>query len=164
VEGGEQEEAPPVALKLWRLRSQSTHAPGEELVRAGGGVVRRRTPDGDHRYAVVHRPRYDDWSLPKGKVDPGESDEEAALREVEEETGVRCTLGPELEAACYRDRKGRPKQVRYWLMEPVEGDRVPRFRPDQEIDELRWCSAADAGKLLSHEHDRKLIADVEALS
>jgi 8-oxo-dGTP pyrophosphatase MutT (NUDIX family) len=158
VEGGEQEEAPAVALKLWRLRS-----PGEALVRAGGGVVRRPTTHGRDEYAIVHRPRYDDWSLPKGKVDPGETDEEAALREVEEETGVRCTLGPELEAACYRDRKARPKQVRYWLMEPVEGDELPRFRPNHEIDELRWCSAADAGKLLSHEHDRKLIADVEAL-
>jgi 8-oxo-dGTP diphosphatase len=121
-------------------------------------------PDGERRYAVVHRPRYDDWSLPKGKVDPGETDEKGALREVEEETGVRCTLGPELAAACYRDRKGRPKQVRYWLMEPVERGELPRFRPNHEIDELRWCSAADAGKLLSHEHDRKLIADAEALS
>jgi 8-oxo-dGTP diphosphatase len=138
--------------------------PGETLVRAGGGVVRRRGPDSGHRYAVVHRPRYDDWSLPKGKVDPGETDEEAALREVEEEAGVRCTLGPELGTACYRDRNGRPKQVRYWLMAPVEGGEPPRFRPNQEIDELRWCSAADAGKLLSHEHDRKLIAEAEALS
>jgi 8-oxo-dGTP diphosphatase len=138
--------------------------PGETLVRAGGGVVRRRAQDGGLRYAIVHRPRYDDWSLPKGKVDPGETDAEAALREVEEETAVRCALGPELGTACYRDRNGRPKQVRYWLMEPVEEGEPPKFRPNQEIDELRWCSAADAGKLLSHAHDRKLIADAEALS
>ena len=68
------------------------------LVRAGGGVVRRPGPHGAWDYAVVHRPRYDDWSLPKGKADPGESDEDAAVREVEEETGVRCRLGPELSA------------------------------------------------------------------
>jgi 8-oxo-dGTP pyrophosphatase MutT (NUDIX family) len=163
-----------VALKLWRLRPRPRPAaapasePGrdsepEPEVRAGGGVVRRRGKNGQAQYALVHRPRYDDWSLPKGKADPGESDEEAALREVEEETGVRCTLGPELEPTRYLDRKGRLKHVRYWLMEPVEHGELPRFRPNHEIDELRWCSAADAGKLLSHEHDRKLIADAEAL-
>ena len=131
-------------------------------MRAGGGVVRRRSKNGSTQYALVHRPRYDDWSIPKGKVDPGETDEEAALREVEEETGVRPTLGPELEWTRYRDRKGRLKQVRYWLMEPVDG-KVPKFRPNHEIDDVRWCSAADAGKLLSHDHDRKLIRDAEAL-
>jgi 8-oxo-dGTP diphosphatase len=131
-------------------------------VRAGGGVVRRRSKNGVTQYGLVHRPRYDDWSLPKGKVDPGETDEEAALREVEEETGVRSRLGPELESIRYRDRKDRLKQVRYWLMEPVDGN-VPKFRPNNEIDDVRWCSAADAGKLLSHDHDRKLIRDAEAL-
>jgi 8-oxo-dGTP diphosphatase len=161
VEDGEQEAAAAVALKLWRRRS--VPPPSEPLERAGGGVVRRRTKNGAVEYAVVHRPRYDDWSLPKGKVDPGETDEEAALREVEEETGVRCTLGPELEATRYRDRKGRLKHVRYWLMEPVDG-KTPKFRPNHEIDEVRWCSAADAGKLLSHDHDRKLIAEAEARS
>ena len=131
-------------------------------MRAGGGVVRRRSKNGVTQYALVHRPRYDDWSVPKGKVDPGETDEEAALREVEEETGVRSTLGPELESIRYRDRKDRLKQVRYWLMEPVDA-KVPKFRPNNEIDDVRWCSAADAGKLLSHDHDRKLIRDAEAL-
>ena len=134
----------------------------EGVVKAAGGVVVRRLDGGPPLVAVVHRPTYDDWSLPKGKVDPGETDEEAALREIEEETGVRATLGPELESTRYRDRKGRPKQVRYWLMEPVDG-KVPKFRPNNEIDDVRWCSAADAGKLLSHEHDRKLIRDAEAL-
>ena len=105
-----------------------------------------RDGDGGPEIAVVHRPRYDDWSIPKGKVDPGETDEQAALREVEEETGVRATLGPELEATRYRDRKGRLKQVRYWLMEPAD-DKAPKFKPNNEIDEVRWCSAADAGKL-----------------
>ncbi len=160
---GEQEEAPAVALKLWRLRSRPRPDEPEPLVRAGGGVVRRRGKDGQIEYALVHRPRYDDWSFPKGKTDPGETDEEAALREVEEETGVRARLGPELEPTRYRDRKDRLKQVRYWLMEPADGT-TPKFRPNNEIDEVRWCSAADAGKLLCHEHDRQLLADVEALS
>jgi 8-oxo-dGTP pyrophosphatase MutT (NUDIX family) len=151
-----------VALKLWRGRSRRRPAEPEQLVRAGGGVVRRKTEDGLTQYALVHRPRYDDWSLPKGKVDPGETDEEAAVREVEEETGVRSTLGPELESTRYRDRTGRLKQARYWLMEPVDGN-VPEFRPNKEIDEVRWCSAADAGKLVSHDHDRQLIRDAEAL-
>jgi 8-oxo-dGTP pyrophosphatase MutT (NUDIX family) len=126
-------------------------------------VLRRRHPDGEHEYAVVHRPKYDDWTLPKGKADPGESDEETALREVEEETGVRARLGPELRTSRYRDARGRPKQVRYWLMEPAEPAGPPQFRPNYEIDDLRWCSAADAGKLLSYELDRQLIADAEDL-
>jgi 8-oxo-dGTP pyrophosphatase MutT (NUDIX family) len=152
-----------VALKLWRLRPRPLPDEPGPVVRAAGGVVRRRTKDGRAQYALVHRPRYDDWSLPKGKVDPGETDGEAALREVEEETGVRATLGPELSSTRYADRKGRLKQVRYWLMEPVDGE-APKFRPSNEIDEVRWCSAAEAGKLLDHEHDRTLIAEVEALS
>ena len=133
----------------------------EPLVRAAGAVLRRQRETGDYEYAVVHRLRYDDWSLPKGKVDPGESDEQAALREVEEETGVRGELGQELGTVRYTDRKRRPKQVRYWLMDTAR-DRS-EFVPNQEIDDLRWYSAADAGKLLSYEHDRKLIANAEAL-
>jgi len=134
------------------------------LVRAGGGVVRRRGPRGAWDYAVVHRPRYDDWSLPKGKAEPGESDEDAAVREVEEETGVRCQLGPELSSTSYVDRRGRPKIARYWLMEPDDGGGGPgTFRPNDEIDDLRWCSAGDAGKILTHDHDRRLILEAEAL-
>jgi 8-oxo-dGTP diphosphatase len=135
----------------------------EPVVRAAGGVVRRRDDNGTYRLAVVHRPKYNDWSLPKGKVDQGESDEQAALREVEEETGLRCKLGPEIGTTLYRDAKGRPKQVRYWRMEPRDTGEPPEFRPNDEIDELRWCSAADAGKLLSYDHDRKLVAEAEAL-
>jgi len=133
------------------------------VVRAAGGVVRRRSKNGRTDYALVHRPRYDDWSLPKGKLDPGETDEEAAQREVEEETGVLANLVTELSSTRYPDRKGRMKQVRYWLMEPADG-KSPKFRPNNEIDQVRWCSAADAGKLLDHEHDRKLIGEAEALS
>ena len=102
------------------------------------------------------------WALPKGNISPGDSPADTALREVEEETGVRGTLGPELEATRYRDRNGRMKQVRYWLMEPADGESPP-FRPNDEIDDVRWCSPVEAGKLLHHEHDRNLIGDAEAL-
>jgi 8-oxo-dGTP diphosphatase len=122
-----------------------------EVYAAGGVVIR------DGRVAVVHRPRYDDWSLPKGKLDPGESFEEAALREVEEETGLRCRLGRELPSTEYRDSKGRPKLVRYWEMIPLEGE----FSPSGEVDELRWLDPARAGDLLSYEHDRELLRAVE---
>ena len=132
------------------------------MVRAAGGVVRRRGKNGRTEYALVHRPRYDDWSLPKGKLDPGETDEETAQREVEEETGVRAKLLTELSPTRYPDRKGRLKQVRYWLMESVDGNES-KFRPNNEIDEVHWCAADDAGKLLDHEHDRQLIAEAEGL-
>ncbi len=112
---------------------------------------------------MVHRPRYDDWSLPKGKVDAGETDEEAARREVEEETGLRCRLGPELSTAEYVDRRGRPKRVRYWLMEPEPGSNQALFQPNDEIDEIRWSLGENAGKLLTHAHDRHLIAEAEDL-
>jgi 8-oxo-dGTP diphosphatase len=129
----------------------------DEVVRAAGGIV--RTGDtSDLRILLVHRPRYDDWSLPKGKADPGERSEDTALREVEEETGLRCRLGREVGRTRYRDSKGRKKEVRYWLMEP-KGDAHP-FTPNDEVDEIRWCSPREAGKLLSYDHDRRLVASV----
>jgi 8-oxo-dGTP pyrophosphatase MutT (NUDIX family) len=103
----------------------------------------------------VHRPRYDDWSLPKGKCGEGESDVDCALREVEEETGLACRLGAELPSTHYTDNKGRPKTVRYWAMEPL-GDGV-EFTPNTEIDEIRWLPAPDAVKLLSYDHDRPVV-------
>jgi 8-oxo-dGTP diphosphatase len=122
-------------------------------VKAAGGVVWR--PAGDTiAVAVIHRPRYDDWSLPKGKLDAGESWEEAALREVEEEIGIRARLGDELTPVSYDDRKGRAKVVRYWLMEPVEED---AFTPNAEVDELRWLAPAEAVGLLSYPHDVDLV-------
>ena len=132
-----------------------------KVVRAAGGIVierdERDEPDGagTTRILLVHRPRYDDWSLPKGKADPGERAEETALREVEEETGLRCTLGAEVGTTRYRDSRGRDKEVRYWLMEP-SGDRD--FVPNHEVDEVKWCTADEAGTLLSYDHDRRLVA------
>ena len=116
---------------------------------AAGGVVVR-----DGLVAVVHRPRYDDWSLPKGKLDPGESFEQAALREVEEETGLRARLVRELPSVEYEVR-GRPKLVRYWLMEVVED---PGFEPNSEVDELRWLSPRDAAVLLTYDRDKGVVA------
>jgi 8-oxo-dGTP diphosphatase len=123
----------------------------EPEVKAAGGVVRH-----DGRIAVVHRPRYDDWSLPKGKLDPGETSEEAALREVREETGLACELGRELSSTSYHDRKGRSKVVRYWLMEPVGGE----FAPNDEVDELRWLEPAEAAALLTYPRDAELAQEV----
>ena len=124
-------------------------------VKASGGVVWRPGPGGAPELVVVHRPRYDDWSLPKGKLDPGESWEDAAVREVEEEVGLRCRLGPELPPVAYRDNKGRAKVVRYWLMEPRDG--VARFEPNDEVDEMRWVGTEEAERLLSYPHDAALV-------
>ena len=119
-------------------------------VKAAGGVV----VDSEGRIVLVHRPRYDDWTLPKGKLDAGESFQDAALREVREETGLRCRLDRELPGVRYRDNKDRPKLVRYWLME-VEED--PGFAPNDEVDELRWVEPDEARALLSYERDRELL-------
>ena len=123
--------------------------PAEPLVRAAGGVLWRPTTCGRLEVVVVHRPRYDDWSLPKGKLEPGESDEDAAVREVEEETGVVGRLGPELVATTYIDRSGRTKRVRYWAMTAVAGSPAGA----NEVDEARWVPLDRARSLLSYERD-----------
>jgi 8-oxo-dGTP diphosphatase len=120
-------------------------------VHAAGGVVWRRAGD-TLELALVHRPKYDDWTLPKGKLDPGESFEQAALREVEEETGLRCDLGPYLGETTYRDHKDREKLVRWWAMEAGDGE----FAVNDEIDELRWVTAAETAGELTYDRDRDL--------
>jgi 8-oxo-dGTP diphosphatase len=124
-------------------------------VRAAGGVVVRER-DGHPEVAVVHRPKYDDWSLPKGKLDGGETWEQGALREVEEETGLRCEIEEELEPARYTDQKGRSKEVRWFRMHPLSG----RFVAGDEVDELRWLEPEAAAALLHYEHDRRLVGSL----
>ena len=120
------------------------HRPG-----AGGAV----------EVLLVHRPQYDDWTLPKGKLEDGESYEEAAVREVEEETSLRCRLGRALPAIAY-ESGGRPKEVRYWEMLPLEpGD----GRPQHEVDDLRWLDVADARAALSYDRDRAVLDAFAAL-
>jgi len=132
-------------------------------VRAAGGIVHRLGDNGEFLVLLVHRPRYDDWSLPKGKADPGERDEDTARREVEEETGLRCILGEPAGQTRYRDSKGRDKVVRYWLMEresmATAGD--GEFVPNDEVDQIQWCSVADAVGRLSYAHDRKLLLKLQ---
>ena len=123
-----------------------------EPVRAAGGVVLRDEGDA-HRVALVHRPRYDDWSFPKGKLLNGETDEQAALREVEEETGLRCRAGARVGTVTYEDRHGRPKVVHYFRMEPIDGT----FAPNDEVDELRWATREEADELLTYRHDRDVL-------
>lgn len=132
--------------------------PETTFVRAAGGIVHRST-GADHRteFCLVHRPEYSDWSLPKGKVAPGETEEEAALREVLEETGMRCRIGRPLGTTSYMDRKGRPKIVYYWMMRALSG----RFIANEEIDEVRWLSLGQALRVLSYERDQVLLASLD---
>jgi 8-oxo-dGTP pyrophosphatase MutT (NUDIX family) len=116
-------------------------------VRAAGGVLVE-----DGRVLLVHRPRYDDWSLPKGKAKEGESYLACALREVEEETGFRCEPLRELGETRYEVIEG-PKTVRYWLMQRFGGE----FEPNAEVDEIRWLEPAEAAALLTQERDRELL-------
>jgi 8-oxo-dGTP diphosphatase len=134
--------------------------PWQRPVQAAGGVVLRRRNGGPVEVALIHRPAYDDWTLPKGKLNPGETHEEAALREVREETGLDCRLGEPAGQVHYRDRKGRPKVVRYWTMQPV-GPSDGQFAPNAEVDQLRWIPLAEAGPALTYDHDRKILESVK---
>ena len=127
-----------------------------ETVRAAGGIVVRDGEDGPE-VLLVHRPAYDDWSFPKGKCEGGESEEDAAVREVEEETGLRCRLERELATTRYADARGRPKTVRYWTVVPVAG----RLQAANEVDVARFVSFAEARALLTYSRDRELIDVLE---
>jgi 8-oxo-dGTP diphosphatase len=124
----------------------------DRQVRAAGGVPVRDGATGVE-VLVVHRPRYDDWTFPKGKREPGETDEECALREVFEETGLRCALEEELPPTTYVDHDGRPKLVRYWRVRVVSGDLVP----NDEADEARWLPPPAAAALLTYERDHAVL-------
>jgi 8-oxo-dGTP pyrophosphatase MutT (NUDIX family) len=124
----------------------------ENLVRAAGGIVWRDEADGP-RLAVIHRPKRGDWSLPKGKLEAGESFPQAAVREVREETGCRARLGDFAGYALY-EVKGRPKLVLFWHM---AAEAVTRFRPNGEVDRLEWLEPGEALERLDHPAERELI-------
>jgi 8-oxo-dGTP pyrophosphatase MutT (NUDIX family) len=128
-----------------------------EVVRAAGGLITRTAGSGDLEILIVHRPRYDDWSLPKGKAEPGESDEACALREVEEETGLVCELGEEVAVTSYSDGSGRPKRVRYYAMTRDEGAEP---LPQNEVDAVRWVTPKDARRKLSYARDRAVVEHI----
>lgn len=128
--------------------------PESAQVKAAGCVVWRNGSDGRIEIALAHRPQYDDWSLPKGKLENGEDWAVAALRETSEEIGQRGRLGPELPPVHYRDRKGRDKVVRYWLM---KGDDAA-FTPNDEVDEVRWTPVEAARERLTYPVDRDTVA------
>jgi 8-oxo-dGTP diphosphatase len=123
-------------------------------VLAAGAVLWRSSDDGgEPEVAVIHRPRYDDWSLPKGKVDIGESEPLTAVREVHEETGYFSHLGRRLTAVSYPVEKQGIKKVRYWAARIVEGE----FTPNDEVDELKWLPVSAAIKQVQYPHDRKVL-------
>ena len=135
----------------------STLAPpleSTDVIHAAGGIVVRRTEGEEPSVAVVWRELRGDWTFPKGKLDPGETYEQAACREVEEETGITCRAARFIGTTEYLHRKGRPKVVAYFLMSEVAGV----FTPNDEVDELRWCTVLEAERLLTWDRDRDLLA------
>jgi 8-oxo-dGTP diphosphatase len=124
-----------------------------DLIRAAGGVLFRTSRRGRDKVAVVYREARGDWTFPKGKLDEGESFEEAALREVVEETGITAVIRRFVGSTNYTHRKGRPKIVAYYLMEAVSGE----FTPNEEVDELRWVTLDEAFELLTWDRDQELI-------
>jgi 8-oxo-dGTP diphosphatase len=131
----------------------------DDIVRAAGGILVREVPPGRVEVALVHRPGRDDWSLPKGKLDPGESYEQCALREVLEETGYRCRLLSFVGFTEYRDRRGRPKVVGYWVMEVIDGE----FAVSSEVDDLQWLDLDVAARVLTYERDQDLLAALDTI-
>ena len=136
-----------------------TNKPGSRLIKAAGGVAWRPGPDGEPEILLVHRKKYDDWSLPKGKTEPGEPLPVTAVREVLEEGGARLALGRRLASVRY-NVSGRPKRVHYWAARVVSLDK--RAVPNHEVDEVTWLTAADAVDKVSYSHDHGVLAEFAA--
>jgi phosphohistidine phosphatase SixA/8-oxo-dGTP pyrophosphatase MutT (NUDIX family) len=133
--------------------------PPRPVSAAGGVVYREGYPDTGPQFLLVHRSRYRDWSLPKGKVDSGESFEDAADREVVEETGLNCDREEYLGAVSYRTQRSRTKLVKYWLMKTRKGT----FIPNLEVDKVEWVGINGALSLLTYNRDARLIERAYAL-
>ena len=129
-----------------------------DRIEAGGGVVVDMTK-GKPRYLLIHRPRYDDWSLPKGKLDGGEKHRDAALREVKEETGLICDVLARLSPVNYITPNGNPKRVKYWLMSATSGS----FVPNDEVDAVTWVKRSQAMSLLTHVHDQAVLVEAHVI-
>ena len=128
-------------------------------VRAAGGIVLRRGGDHGLETALVFRLSRRDWSFPKGKLQPGETELFCARREVEEETGLLCNIGQYVGKTEYVDRHGRPKVVHYWLMEALEGE----FAPTDEVDDMQWVPIHFVPRVLTYGHDRELLESASGL-
>jgi 8-oxo-dGTP pyrophosphatase MutT (NUDIX family) len=128
----------------------------EGEVRAAGGVVCRTRDDGSLEVLLVHRPQYGDWTIPKGKVEEGETDEACAVREVEEECGVRGELGEELPTVRWRDRFDRPKVARYWRID-VSAEAASTAGPQHEVDQVVWLRLPDAIARLTYPRDADVL-------
>jgi 8-oxo-dGTP diphosphatase len=133
--------------------SKKKSVPEPISVHAAGAVLWRPDDSGQPQIALIHRPRYDDWSLPKGKIDPGETEPVAAVREIHEETGQRAHLGRRLCRISYPIPVGT-KVVDYWAARGIGGD----FTPSDEVDQLLWLPVEEATKRLTYPHDRKVTA------
>lgn len=125
------------------------------VLAAGGIIWRSNTELSTVEVLLVHRPRYHDWTFPKGKLHKGESLLTAAVREVSEETGLSVVVGHRMPTVRYRTMDG-PKEVSYWAMRPEAGV----FAPNSEVDRVRWVSMARAGKKLTYAHDRRLAEEL----
>ena len=141
--------------------------PSERIINAAGGVVwRKRAGSGRAEprvdVLVVHRPSYDDWTFPKGKIDPGEALQATAVREIEEETGLLVRLGPRLVQVTYPIAAGT-KVVDYWSARVIGPSTTEPFKPNKEVDELRWVGVREARELLTYKHDIQVLEDFRAL-
>jgi 8-oxo-dGTP diphosphatase len=131
----------------------------DDVVRGAGGILLREASGGRYEVALVHRPARADWSLPKGKLEPDESYEACALREVLEETGYRCRLVSFVGFTEYRDRRDRPKVVGYWTMNVLDGE----FVVSEEVDDLQWLELDVAQQILTYQRDRDLLAALDSV-
>ncbi|MFT4596779.1 MAG: 8-oxo-dGTP pyrophosphatase MutT (NUDIX family) [Paracrocinitomix sp.] len=129
-----------------------------ECIEAAGGVVVDMSKN-KPRYLLIHRPRYNDWSLPKGKLNEGETHHDAALREVKEETGLVCDVLAKLSPVNYTTPNGNAKQVKYWLMQTRSGD----FVKNDEVDDVSWLKRSKAISMLTHVHDQAVLVEAHVL-